>query len=113
MQVPLGVLAENETSYEGMIGILEGLQKYVPSKLTEIAEKIPGTDQKEEKTFVTTLVGGDYLSAVRARGALLIRSNSELQEDCLKGMLPVAEDWHAKVCLMEVSYYHAVLKLVV
>ena len=48
-------------------------------------------------------MGGDYLSAVRARGAMLIRGNSELQEHGLKGFLPVSEDWHAKVCLMEVS----------
>ena len=100
MQVPLGVIPENETSYEGMIRILEELQKYIPSKLIDIQEKIPGSDLTEEKTFVTTLVGGDYLSAVRARGAMLIRGNSELQ---LKGFLPVSVDWHAKVCLMEVS----------
>lgn len=102
MQVPLGVLPEDETSYEGMIAILEALQKYVPSKHTDM-EQIPGTDTKEEKTFITTLVGGDYLSAVRARGAIAIRSNSELKEHRLEGLLPVAEDWHAKVCLMQVS----------
>ena len=34
---------------------------------------------------------------------MLIRGNSELQEHGLKGFLPVSEDWHAKVCLMEVS----------
>ena len=86
-----------------MIRILEELQKYIPSKLIDIQEKIPGSDLTEEKTFVTTLVGGDYLSAVRARGAMLIRGISELQEHGLKGFLPVSEDWHAKVCLMEVS----------
>ena len=102
-QVPLGVLPEDETSYEGMIRILEALQKYVPTKVTDIKEKIPGTDLQKEKTFITTLVGGDYLSVARARGAILIRSNSELQEDRLNGVWPVAEDWHAKVCLIEVS----------
>ena len=44
MQVPLGVIPENETSYEGMIRILEELQKYIPSKLIDIQEKIPGSD---------------------------------------------------------------------
>lgn len=103
IQVPLGVLDENETSYEGMIRILEALQKYVPSKFVDMKEQVPGTDLKEEKVFITTLVGGDLLSAVRARGAIYIRSGSELQEDRLKGLLPVSEDWHAKVCLLEVS----------
>ncbi len=48
------------------------------------------------------LVGGD-LSTVRARGALYIRGGSELEEDRLKGILPVSEDWHGKVCFMEVT----------
>ena len=66
MQVPLGVIPENETSYEGMIGILEELQQYIPSKLIDIKEKIPGNELSSEKTFITTLVGGDYLSTARA-----------------------------------------------
>ena len=45
-QVPLGVLPEDETSYEGMIRILEALQKYVPTKVTDIKEKIPGRKKK-------------------------------------------------------------------
>ena len=46
---------------------------------------------------------GDYLSVARARGAQVIRSTSELTKHTLSGILPVAEDWHAKVCLMEVG----------
>ncbi len=37
-------------------------------------ENGPLQDQK----FLTTLVGGDYLSVARARGAQVIRSTSEL-----------------------------------
>ena len=103
MQVPLAVIPENETSYEGMIGILEELQQYIPSKLIDIKEKIPGSELSSEKSFITTLVGGNNLSTARARGAMLIRGNSELQEHDLKGFLPVSEDWHAKVCLLEES----------
>ncbi len=91
IQVPLGVLDENECSYKGMIAILD-----VPAKVNDIKEKIPGNDFKKEKIFISTLVGGDLLSTVRARG------RSELQEDCLKGLLPACEDWHGKVCFMEV-----------
>ncbi len=82
--VPLGVLDENECSYKGMIDVL---QKYVPAKVVDIKEKIPGNDLKKEKIFIPTLVGGDLLSTVRARGAVYIRGRSELQEDCLKGLL--------------------------
>ena len=84
MQVPLEVIPENETSYEGMIGILEELQKYIPSKLIYIKEKVPGSELSSEKNFITTLVGGDYLSTARAQGVMLIRANSELQEHALK-----------------------------
>ena len=58
----------------------------------------------KDKQFLTTLLGGDYLSVARARGAQLIRSTSELVKHTLAGILPVAEDWHAKVCFMEVNF---------
>ena len=104
LQVPLGVIDENETSYEGMTRILEELQKYVPSKLVDIKEGIPGTNLLQEKAFVDTLVGGDLLSAVRARGAIYIRSGSELLEHRLQGFRIVSEDWHALVCYLEVCH---------
>lgn len=50
-----------------------------------------------------TLVGGDQLSTAHARGAIRVQDNAENSFDKLHGLLPVAEDWHAKVCFMEVS----------
>ena len=47
-------------------------------------------------------MGGDCLSVTRARGAQYIRRASELAVHRLDGFLPVAEDWHAKLCLLEV-----------
>ena len=52
--------------------------------------------------YQTIPVGGDYLSVARARGSQLIRTNSKCSRDKLEGMLPVAEDWHAKLCLLDV-----------
>ena len=37
------------------------------------------------------------------RGAQKICGNSETSEDRFDGVLPVADDWHAKLCFMEVS----------
>ena len=71
-----------------------------------LQEPIPESNVTEDKSYVTTLVGGDYLSVARARGAQLIRNTSELEMHRLNGMLLVAEDWHAKVCLLEVIYLH-------
>ena len=56
----------------------------------------------DDQQLVTTVVGGDYLTAARMRGTQRIRGNSETSADRFDGLLPVAEDWHAKVCLLEV-----------
>ncbi len=98
------MLLKNETNYEDMTEILEHYQTYVPSVVCE--KHIPEMGLTEDKHFLTTLVGGDYLSVARARGAQLIRSTSELVKHTLGGILPVAEDWHAKVCFMDVSFLH-------
>ena len=94
---------KSEVNYEDMTDILEHYQKYVPSVLCETS--IPETGTVQDKKFLTTLVGGDYLTVARARGAQIIRSTSELTDN--RGhttwvVSAVAEDWHAKVCLMEV-----------
>lgn len=49
-------------------------------------------------------VGGDQLTAARGRGSKRIRSNSTRGKDRLEGLEPIIEDWHAKVCLLGVSY---------
>lgn len=67
-----------------------------------LEEPIPGSDETEDCSYVTTLVGGDYLSVARARGAQYIRGSADFEKYRLNGMLPVAEDWHSKVCLLEV-----------
>ncbi len=89
-------------AYEDIVDILEHCKKYVPCKTVILSEPLPGTDCTEDKEYVHTLIGGDYLSVARARGAQHIRRTSELEIYRLDGLLPVTEDWHAKVCLLEV-----------
>ena len=55
-----------------------------------------------EQKYLVTLVGGNQLTTARARGAQRITSNSLKSEDKLEGVLPVAEDWHTKMCLLQV-----------
>ena len=107
----MGVLPKNETVYEDMIDILEHYKKYVPSIPVQLSEPIPGSNEIEDRAYVTTLLGGDYLTVARARGALSIRGTSELEKDRLNCFLPVAEDWHAKVCLLEVRIYPLTLTI--
>ena len=104
--MPLGIILKNENKLEEMVSIMETLQKYVPSKKTTHSVPVPGTSDVEEVEqyhFHQILFGGDQLTAVRARSAQAIRANSENGIDRLEGLVPVAEDWHAKVCLLGVN----------
>lgn len=62
---------------------------------------VPGSDKvvtMKDQEFATALMGGDQLTVARARGSQLIRSNSGNKQDRLAGILPVSENWHAKLC---------------
>ena len=48
------------------------------------------------------LLGGDQLTAARARTAQRARINSDLHTDAVHGLVPFASDWHADFNLMEV-----------
>lgn len=105
IQVPLGVLPYNEVEYSEMMKIMEHIQGYVPSKRVE-TEPNPGGEntvlKMVDNLLIATLVGGDLLTVARMRGAQRIRGNSEKSAERFEGLFPVAEDWHGKVCLLEV-----------
>ena len=58
-------------------------KKYVPPKIVQLEQPIPGVDATEGKLYVPTLVGGDYLSVARAREAQYIRCSSDLKQGSL------------------------------
>ena len=49
------------------------------------------------------LLGGDQLSCSMARHVIADRINSMNHVQGLKGLIPVMEDWHSKLCLLTVS----------
>ena len=49
------------------------------------------------------LLGGDQFSCSMARRVIADRINSMNDVQCLKGSIPVVEDWHSKLCLLTVS----------
>jgi len=101
------VLPKNEICYEDMIDILESYKQYVPSQKVVLDSPPSDLQDATDESYITMLLGGDYLTVARARGAQLIRGNSELQKDCLNEFHPCAEDWHAKVALLQVNLqYH-------
>ena len=107
VQVPLGVYLKNENKLEEMVSIMETLQQYVPSiRYSTCLQIIQGEEQEtvHNDYFCATLFGGDQLTVARAIGAQRIRANSEDGVARLQGLIPVVEDWHAKVCLFGVSY---------
>ena len=56
--------------------------------------------------FSHVLIGGDQLTAARVRGADRVMGNSNNGQERLEGLVPVVEDWHAKVCFLQVRSCH-------
>ena len=103
----MGVLNKSEMKYDDMISIMEYLHHYVPTETGTVEIDLPDSGGKFDLTktsFHTILFGGDQLTAKRARGSQMIRSNSVTSSEQINGLLPTSEDWHAKLCFLEVSY---------
>lgn len=54
--------------------------------------------------FHRILMGGDQLTFARAQGSISIRDDHDSNKQCLDGITPVVEDWHAKQCLLKVQF---------
>ena len=111
MQVPLGILLKDEIKYEDMLVIMEQLQDYVPSTTSCTKQVLPDSGREVQvvkDNFHPVLFGGDQLTVARARGTQRIRTNSDREKDGLKGLVPVCEDWHAKLCLLQVRNHSCI-----
>lgn len=96
---------KNENKLDEMVCIMSDLQQYVPMHQVSGSVAIPGSSELEGidvEVLHMTLFGGDQLTVARARGAQSQRENSQHPKGRLEGFIPGVEDWHAKVCLMEV-----------
>ena len=106
-QVPLGIILKNENKLDEMVEILSELHQYVPTteSMTTCIVSTEGEELQEDVLNVNChhiLFAGDQLTAKRARSAKAQRSNSEDAKGKLKGFVPVAQDWHAGQCFLEV-----------
>ena len=113
-QVPLGILPFNENKNEEMIQILSHLHQYVP--VMEYDEDLFVPSINEEVTvpkalFSPVLLGGDQLTAARARGAKKAKVSANIPLKRLEGIVPVAEDWHTKMNFMAVSRFAISIRL--
>ena len=89
-----------------MVDIMTHLHQYIPA-VTSLQQRSisTGTTCTEEKARIHhILVGGDQLTAARARSAIKGKVNSQTPSKRLSGIVPVAEDWHAKANFLGVSH---------
>ena len=105
LQIPLGVQLLDENNLDQMCQILDNLHIYCP-KVPSVEEHL--LPDGESYTFnsvaiLDILFGGDQMTCVRARTAKLLRSSHDNPENALHGIVPVVEDWHARMCLLRVS----------
>lgn len=91
----------DENKGEDMIRILQHLQRYVPA--IEIASEQSSTNMLQHRL----LLGGDQLTVARARGAQTAMCSELNEADRLEGFIPVIQDWHAKVVLLQVRNSYA------
>ncbi len=106
--MPLGILLKNENKGSEMVEIMTNLQHYVP--LVEYSEDhfIPSLGeavQVPKASFHRVLVGGDQLTAARARGAKMAKVNADSPISRLEGLVPVAADWHTKLNFLGVGLH--------
>ena len=105
--MPLGVLMLNENKGDEMIQILQHLQQYIPVK--EYDEEVCIPNQQEVVKTTNVLLhklpfGGDQLTVACVRDAQAAMCNDLNAFKRLESFIPVIQDWHAKVVLLEVCY---------
>ena len=89
-----------------MVDIMTHHHKYVSAVEFFRRVAIPNsavTVDVQQALIHKILFGGDQLTAARARSAKNAKSNSASPLSRLEGLVPCAEDWHAKLNLLEVK----------
>ena len=95
----------NENKLDEMGKILEAYMSLVPT-LESVQEIVlpNGSEIEVDNTqFHPILFGGDQLTVSRMRGTQTLRDTQDKPVDRFEGILPVIEDWHARMALLKVS----------
>lgn len=96
------MILKSENKTDEMCEIMENIHQYVlhlqashdfVNPMTEDVIKVKGDH------FSHVLFGGDQLTVARARGCQRVRMNSDNGLSRFEGLIPILEDWHAKVIL--------------
>lgn len=95
--MPLGIQLKDECKHDELLSILKELQQLSPHS------SILHEHNETGDILHSVLLGGDQLSSSMARRVTSGRVNSTDSIQSLKGVLPVCEDWHTKLCYLTVS----------
>lgn len=90
---------------EEMTDVMKHLQQYVPIESEEGEVEDPANGETVKITidhFHYILFGGDQLTVERAFGVKNSKQNENRGLDRIEGLVPVIEDWHAKVIFLKV-----------
>ena len=98
----MGVLFHSEQYNDDMRDILKKVYRYVPSS-GSVGDRGNGAGDSTQVNSFPVLFGGDQLTTERARTVKNVLSNSDSASSRLQGLIPVTEDWHAKMCLYKVG----------
>ena len=90
---------------------MDEVHRLVPSVSSDSHQVLPNEESQlfKTKTFHQILLGGDQLTAAHCRGRIAARCDDDRSKGCLRGLVPVAEDWHVKYRLCKVSIIYKVL----
>ena len=84
--------------------IMREMQKYVPMVTEDQNISIGSETIRTTHDFVHPIIfGGDQLTARNARAAQTASYTEPTGLLRLDGLVPVFEDWHARLCLVNVS----------
>ena len=87
-----------------MRNILKEVYKYVPTVTCSSSSSGDESHESIPASSFPVLFGGDQLTTERARTVKNVLSNSDASASRLEGLIPVTEDWHAKMCLYKVCF---------
>lgn len=102
------MLLHNENKGDEMIKIMSLIHQFVP--VIEHEQQVDISDGRTVTQPISTLhsllFGGDQLTAACVRGAQEGKCNSVTASKRFEGLIPVIEDWHTKIIVLEVSSWH-------
>lgn len=94
----------NENKLDEMSHILDHYMTLVPTVEMEGHHKLSNGSvlDFDDSRFFSVLLGGDQLTVARIRGVQALRDTHVKCVERFEGLLPVVEDWHARMTIMKV-----------